>query len=94
VHDDPIYSNTLKDTLRILKQFDTNAASTVFFSDKVNVFKSGFTRHVVQMRLNDKYYVPNQFTITPTCNTPQHTSVAHPFVRIVVGVKFKIFGDT
>jgi len=76
VHDDSVYTNTLKHIFRILKQPYSDSTSAVIFANKVQVFKCGLTSAVVQVRLHYKNSVPNQLPVSPNSNAPQHATIA------------------
>lgn len=76
MHNYPVYPDTLQDFFCILKQFDTDAALSVFLLYEVNILESRFTGLVMQVRLYIENYIPNQLAICPTSDAPQHTRIA------------------
>jgi hypothetical protein len=94
VHDHSVYTILFKHIFGVLEQSDPNSTLTEFFPDKIYVFKSGFARHIVQMRLHNKNYVTYQVAFCPACDAAQHVVYSQASIRFVIWLERKILGYT
>jgi hypothetical protein len=84
VHDDSVDADLSEHILRVLEQTNPNTPLTEFFLYKVDVFKSRLASSVVQVRLYNENCVPNQLSLEPARNAPEHTGNAQSKIRVVI----------
>ena len=93
VYDDSVYTILPKKIFCKLKQPDANPALTEFFPDKIYVFKGGFARHVMQVRLHNEDYITYQIAFRSACDAPQHIVYSQIAVGNIVRLQWKILGN-